>query len=484
MVNCRFIFLVMMLNAANFGIEFMYSIVLKNFVFKYDYTVKTVIEGVLGPLIGIIVQIIVGSWSDYNTEMKWGKRRPFMLAGNFIVFLGIILQTVMAVCYVVTGDRTEETLSFSEISQKWEFWGYLVSLICFFVGINTLQVSLRTLVLDIIPMEHQFQCAVMFIALSSLAHLTTDTVFTIPGLSYSLDNIESLSQANTKSLACMFIISLFLVPLTTTVTFCTATESYVENKKMKFGEFVKKEVRAVFEINWKRIFNWLILFWGYTAFECFEQESHLLYEYFGVSYSSEIIQLNRVTPSFVYQIQQIVTDISQIGYCVFMFPKRDYHWFLLGVTTVITGMASLLPLTIISNLFYSGIEYTQYTVIILLMILIIIVFIPVGITVAQLSTIPFALLKGIVPSAHFGLFVGILNIAVLFAQFLVRCVVVYPLHKGMGNDIDKAHNQLISIAALTLILYIIASIFSFAMKFVASPNHKVEQSTEIEMDEE
>lgn len=45
---------------------------------------------IAGPLSGLLVQPLVGVWSD-TSRSKWGKRRPFMLAAGVLVVVSIAL---------------------------------------------------------------------------------------------------------------------------------------------------------------------------------------------------------------------------------------------------------------------------------------------------------------------------------------------------------------------------------------------------------
>ena len=44
-----------------------------------------------GPLSGLIVQPIVGVLAD-NSRSKWGRRRPFMIGGSFVVALCLFVM--------------------------------------------------------------------------------------------------------------------------------------------------------------------------------------------------------------------------------------------------------------------------------------------------------------------------------------------------------------------------------------------------------
>lgn len=62
---------------------------------------------IAGPLSGLIMQPVIGVLADSSTN-KYGRRRPIMVAGSFIVALGL--------CVMAWAKEITETLGFSTSS--------------------------------------------------------------------------------------------------------------------------------------------------------------------------------------------------------------------------------------------------------------------------------------------------------------------------------------------------------------------------------
>ncbi|MED6217794.1 sugar transporter [Stylosanthes scabra] len=64
-----------------------------------------------GPITGLVVQPCVGIWSDKCTS-KYGRRRPFILAGSLMISLAVILIGFSADIGYVLGDTSEHCSTF------------------------------------------------------------------------------------------------------------------------------------------------------------------------------------------------------------------------------------------------------------------------------------------------------------------------------------------------------------------------------------
>jgi len=97
-----------------------------------------------GPIGGILVQPIIGTFSDRN-EARWGRRRPYMIASLLTVILfSVLFSNGYSIGYFL-GD-TDDNHLYGLIIAVISFWG----LDC---AINGLQAMLRALYVDLAPPE-------------------------------------------------------------------------------------------------------------------------------------------------------------------------------------------------------------------------------------------------------------------------------------------------------------------------------------------
>ncbi|KAI9030323.1 sugar transporter [Hyaloraphidium curvatum] len=108
-----------------------------------------------GPLSGLVVQPIVGSYSDQAT-FRLGRRRPFIIGGTAVVCISLLMlaYALEASRFLVagTGEPTPEQKESIAALTRWvvvaAFWILDFSL-------NAVMASSRALVMDIAPVEQQ-----------------------------------------------------------------------------------------------------------------------------------------------------------------------------------------------------------------------------------------------------------------------------------------------------------------------------------------
>ncbi|EKE37979.1 hypothetical protein ENUP19_0274G0070 [Entamoeba nuttalli] len=459
----RLIFLLVLLNASEFGIEYLYAIPYASTIFKLPFYLSTIISVFIGPVIGIIVQLVIGSCSDWFNS-RWGKRRPFLLLGNLIVIISIGIQVISGIVEVVSPSKENDFSTF-------QFIFLMIGLCLLYVGTNILQVVSRTLVLDIIPIEHQHPCALMFIALSLFARLIIHITFLIIE---SIDYTSGISdKARPITVLVLYSLAILIVPLTSTITFFTATESFIPADRVPLFIFIKSCLKSILAINRYTVCNWLILLFGWMSFVAFDSCNTELFHFYNAVFYEK--SLNIITPDIMSRIQSIIFALAQLGYCIYMLTKKQYPWYMMSISNAITSLISFLPLTLSSICFYSSIriELLNSSNLLLMMSLSCIFIIPVAFSSAQLLSIPFALLKNIVPSSHFGLFVGIFNCGIIFSQQLLYGLnyaffesYYSSQHTITMNDFFK-HKDLIPIfCCISILLYLITSIAAYFIRWV------------------
>ncbi|KAG2225404.1 hypothetical protein INT45_010040 [Circinella minor] len=100
-----------------------------------------------GPLSGLIVQPLVGAWSDKHTS-RLGRRRPFMIGGGILVCLSLlcVAYSKQISSIITTDSNWNKNLAIT------------IAVIAFYIldfSLNAVQASCRSLILDIFPIFQQ-----------------------------------------------------------------------------------------------------------------------------------------------------------------------------------------------------------------------------------------------------------------------------------------------------------------------------------------
>ena len=153
----KFFFWLFAICCSLMGVQFVYSIqfslgspLFKNEL-KLQQSVIAVILATSGPISGFVVQPIVGVWSD-GCRSKWGRRRPFILAGAIGCVIGMALIGASVDLGSALGD-VRDSLDFHDHS--WGIGLAISGLMIMNVFVNTIQGPARAIVLDLVPAEKQ-----------------------------------------------------------------------------------------------------------------------------------------------------------------------------------------------------------------------------------------------------------------------------------------------------------------------------------------
>ncbi|PYH92723.1 MFS general substrate transporter [Aspergillus ellipticus CBS 707.79] len=108
---------------------------------------KTSLVWIAGPLSGLIIQPLIGVIAD-RSRSKWGRRRPFMIVGSFLV----------AMCLLVLGWTTELVDMFVKDAEKAKNATIALAVLSIYAvdfAINVVQACCRSLIVDTLPIPLQ-----------------------------------------------------------------------------------------------------------------------------------------------------------------------------------------------------------------------------------------------------------------------------------------------------------------------------------------
>ncbi|KAJ3088840.1 hypothetical protein HK102_007812 [Quaeritorhiza haematococci] len=113
----------------------------------------TALVWLAGPLSGLLIQPIVGVYSDI-CSLKWGRRRPFIVVGSVLVTISIVMiaysREIAAIVLSIFGDKAN-TEAHSSLT-------IAVAVSAFYIldfSINAVQACCRALIVDVAPIWQQ-----------------------------------------------------------------------------------------------------------------------------------------------------------------------------------------------------------------------------------------------------------------------------------------------------------------------------------------
>ncbi|KAK6533102.1 hypothetical protein TWF281_007259 [Arthrobotrys megalospora] len=111
---------------------------------------KTSLVWIAGPLSGLITQPIVGAMAD-RSRLKWGRRRPFMVAGTVMVFLSLLVLgwTSEIVGLFVKDDEDRHKNATVVVA--------VLSIYVLDFAVNAVQASCRAIIVDTLSIRRQQQ---------------------------------------------------------------------------------------------------------------------------------------------------------------------------------------------------------------------------------------------------------------------------------------------------------------------------------------
>ncbi|KAF9408906.1 hypothetical protein BGZ94_002152 [Podila epigama] len=113
-----------------------------------------------GPLSGLIIQPLVGVFSD-TLDWKMGRRRPFILTGAVLTILSMYMVAYskdLARCIVSWTMGTQTNGGVEQAIKGWTIGFAVVGFYCLDFSINAVQASCRSLIMDIPRTDQQETC--------------------------------------------------------------------------------------------------------------------------------------------------------------------------------------------------------------------------------------------------------------------------------------------------------------------------------------
>ena len=392
------------------GIQFSYSAIfglsgpLFQSQFKLNGTAINIIFSVIGPLIGFFIQPIFGAIGDRCT-FKFGRRRIFLVVGAIIDIIGMC---ILAASTFIDRAMVEEG---STSSQSDEFvdhiLGTVVALIGLFIaffGVNVMQGPSRTIVSDIFDAENQQDANLMINACSGFA-------------SIACYGISAGTVGSSNTFIIMFGICAGVVFVSTIPTVVFSKEvQYVptDGKKMNVLAPFIDLFHAVKMIRIDIIFILLSLMFGWFAFQPFNTN---LTNYFSNSvYPDGEHDSGLRMGLIILAVFAVVQCLSVLVFPVISDTIGEVTTFLVfqGLAGVSYAMLCVIEFTFPTDIHDSTQNPELYSSLVLGFLSAVFP----AMAFVQTNSLPYSMLKKVVPEERYGAFVGLLNCAVVLAQFL------------------------------------------------------------------
>ncbi len=366
---------------------------------------------IVAPLTGLIVQPIIGHYSD-KTWTRLGRRRPYFLVGAILASLGLILM-----------PNSDMFTAF--MPALWVGAGMLMIMDASF---NIAMEPFRALVADVLPSDQRtlgFSVQTVLIGIGAvigswLPYLLTNW--------FGVTNEASVGEVPLNLLLSFFIGAAVLIGSILVTVFTTKEYSPEEMKLINeasgesepeeessslmniFSDFAKMPT-TMRQLAWVQFFSWFGLF-GMWVFSTPAIASHI----YGLDISD--------THSKGFQD---AGDWVGILFGVYNFVSAIYAFFLPAIAkkvgrkrthsiSLIIGALGLLSLYVMPDKNW-----------------LILSMVGVGIAWASILAMPYAILAGSIPARKMGVYMGIFNFFIVLPQIL-NALIGGPMVKYLYND--------------------------------------------------
>ena len=369
---------------------------------------------IIAPLMGLIVQPIIGHYSD-NTWSRFGRRKPYFLVGALLASIGLILM-----------PQAEIFIAF--MPALWVGAGMLMIMDASF---NIAMEPFRALVGDNLRADQHTLGFSVQTALIGIGAVVGSWLPYVLNKWFGISNIPTESSAIPLNLIYSFIIGALILVASILVTIFT-TKEYSPEELEKFsdeiehkdaiGETKDAKLLDVFsdfakmpetmrQLSWVQFFSWFGLF-GMWVFTTPAIAQHI----YGLSVNDTKSPEYQSAGDWVGIIFGVYNAVSAVvafalPYIAKQIGRRKTH----ALSLVLGGIG------LISMYFMPNKE-----ALILSMVL-------VGFAWASILAMPYAILAGSIQPKKMGVYMGIFNFFIVIPQ-IINALIGGPLVKYVYND--------------------------------------------------
>ena len=368
---------------------------------------------IIPPLMGLIVQPIVGHYSD-RTWTKFGRRKPYFLVGALLAAVGLIMMP-------------QAGIFTSLLPALWIGAGFLMIMDASF---NIAMEPFRALVADLLPSDQRplgYSVQTVLIGIGAVIG---------SWLPYALSNWFGVSSEALPGevplhlifsfiIGAAFLVGAVMVTILTTkeytneelLSFELPENRVVEEEKARiwdiFTDFAKMP-KTMRQLAWVQFFSWFGLLWMrvFTT----PAIAHHIYELPLSDTSSATYQKSGDWVGIIFGVYNGVSAI--IAFFLPFIAKKIGRKTTHAIALVIGGLG------LISIYFVSSPN------------MLIVSMIAVGVAWASILAMPYAILAGSIPARKMGVYMGIFNFFIVLPQ-IINAIIGGPIVKYLygGNPI-------------------------------------------------
>ena len=393
----------------------------------------------IAPLMGLIVQPIIGHYSD-NTWSRFGRRKPYFLAGALLASIGLVLM-----------PQAEIFIAF--MPALWVGAGMLMIMDASF---NVAMEPFRALVGDNLRADQHTLGFSVQTALIGIGAVVGSWLPYVLNEWFGISNLSTETSAIPDNLIYSFIIGSAVLVASILVTILTTKEYSPEElsrfsdekahqatlsedeKESKlsdiFSDFAKMP-ETMRQLSWVQFFSWFGLF-GMWVFTTPAIAQHI-YGLPSTDSKSSEFQSAGDWVGIIFGVYNLVSAIVAFAlpYIAKKIGRRKTH----AMSLVLGGIG------LISMYFMPNKESLIFSMIL------------VGFAWASILSMPYAILAGSIHPKKMGVYMGIFNFFIVIPQ-IINALIGGPLVKYVYND------QAIIAIVVSGISFLIAALLVFKVK--------------------
>ncbi|EDR27152.1 hypothetical protein EDI_107340 [Entamoeba dispar SAW760] len=429
-----------LVSLVQFGIEFAYNVPISTLFFisdlspiQFNQNAHTSIKMTVGPVIGLFVQIIIGALSDHAT-FNMGRRRPFMLIGLGVWLLGaiiIVCSSIYPILFISCIDSSSENILTNGYITSDIF--YVIGFVIWTIGINMIQLSYRSFILDEFDSKNQNQVNLMSSLMTGLAQILFYGISSIICISFNDFNERNNDSLNHHikymnirliTVFSLYVLSIIILPICVWV-FCHFAK---ETTFMSGGEsplyHIKNIWKSFISMNKNMYLILIVVFFGWISWTPMKENTQLLYNTY---------LFYHINDSFVfYNFNKLLFAITlSITSLVLFFINRipEITLFIFNLIAFCTSILYYIPIH--SNEHIDSFDPLAYCVSLIPLL-------SAALVYCQLNATPYALTRSVVEPDKFGFFLGIVNGSLTVSQFISNSL--FLLVHGLFYNPEKQND--------------------------------------------